>query len=135
MGLAPVAGKTAIDAETAKIANVAANGLGDASSRLITGVTGFSSPESWSKSVLGAAEHVRLFGVPDSVDFRIRDDARNVHALDPDIACKRSWSMSVKIMTQRQRNYDRAIERLKSSGAIERKRQALTALLGFEWPW
>lgn len=43
--------------------------------------------------------------------------------------------MSVKVLTQRQRNYDRELERVMKAGWQERGRGALRKLLGFEWPW
>lgn len=134
MGVAPAMGKKAVDAEIAKGAGIIATGLGDSSARLATAVIQ-PSQDDYGKNLISAADYMRTFGIPESVEVRMRDDSRMVFHLDPDIACKQSWSMSVKIMTQRQRNYDRLIERLKVSGFIERKRQALTKLLGFEWPW
>lgn len=142
LGAAPLAAKAAADAEIAKgIGMNAINGLGDASLRLPGGAPSASGMIDegpfipYEKRLIGAADYIKTFGIPASVDARMRDDARYVHCLDPDIACKTSWSMSVKIMTQRQRNYERAVERIKAAGWQERGRQTLKKFLGFDWPW
>lgn len=140
LGAAPIAAKAAADAEIAKGMNLTLTGLGDASLRLHGGSPLVDQPSQeacipYEKRLIGAADYVKAFGIPASVDSRMRDDARYVHCLDPDIACKTSWSMSVKIMTQRQRNYDRAVERIKAAGWQERGRQTLKKFLGFDWPW
>jgi len=141
MGAAPIAAKAAADAEIAKgIGMININGLGDASLRLPGGGPIADEPAKeayipYEKRIMGAADYIKTFGIPASIDARMRDEARYVHCLDPDIACKASWSMSVKIMTQRQRNYERAIERIKSAGWQERGRQSLKKFLGFDWPW
>ena len=89
----------------------------------------------YEQRLIRAADYVKAFGVPEALEFEMRDRARQVGALDPDIACKASWSMSVKLMTQRERNYQREVERIHRSGWSHRKRSALTKLVGFEWPW
>lgn len=58
--------------------------------------------------IINAADYIKLVGLPEVLKFELRDQAKYVHSFDPDIACKKSWSMSVKIMTQQQRNYNRA---------------------------
>ncbi len=90
---------------------------------------------SYERRLIGAAEYIKMFGLPEVIDFELRDRSRCINSLDPDIACKRSWSMSVKIMTQRQRNYDRELLRLEKSGWQHKSRSALSKLIGFEWPW
>lgn len=55
------------------------------------------------------ANYFQQFGVPDWVEEEIRTQCNYVAALDPDLAAKRSWSMSVKIAEQRERNYRRRI--------------------------
>lgn len=63
------------------------------------------SGDDWKKKVLRFLAKNTL---PDWVDEELRLRNRNVGYLDPDIACKRSWSMAVKIATQRERNIQRA---------------------------
>jgi hypothetical protein len=140
MGAAPLAAKATADAEIAKHAGTwSVEGLGDASLRLAGGSIGSPAVSAenipYERRLIGAADYIKMFGLPEVIDFELRDRSRYVTALDPDIACKRSWSMSVKIATQRQRNYEREVERLKKSGWQQRGRSALTKLMGFEWPW
>lgn len=139
IGAAPVAGKAAIDAEIAKGVGMDLSGLGNAAMGLPGGsygvLAGSLDDVPYEKRLIGAADYIKLFGLPQSVEANFRDQAKYVTCLDPDIASKRSWSMAVKIMTQRERNYHRAVERVKVAGWQERGRQNLKKLLGFDWPW
>lgn len=84
--------------------------------------------------VINAADYIKMFGIPEVLEFELRDAAKYIHSFDPDIACKKTWSMFVKIQHQRQRNYERAVERIHKSGWHQRGRQAVKKILGFEWP-
>lgn len=84
--------------------------------------------------LIAASDYVKTFGLPEVLQFEIRDQAKWISCLDPDIASKRSWSMSVKILEQRNRNYNRIVERITRTGWHQRKKSAFKALLGFEWP-
>lgn len=90
---------------------------------------------SWEDRQTKIEDYFRFFGIPDWLKQVHRQQSSYVMALDPDIACKRSWSMSVKIMTQRQRNYDRAIQGLHKGGWFVRQRRALSKTLGFDYNW
>jgi hypothetical protein len=131
---APLVAKAAADAEIAKLAlngnALSSMGLGMAAppAMMQDGVT-------HQQMVIGASDYIKMFGVPEVVEFELRDQAKWISALDPDLACKKSWSMSVKILEQRQRNYERAVERLKKSGWQQKKRSAIKTVLGFEWPF
>ena len=61
--------------------------------------------DAWKKKVLRFLANNAL---PDWLDDELRERNRYVGYLDPDIAAKRSWSMAVKIATQRERNIARA---------------------------
>lgn len=146
MGTAPLAAKAAADDMIAKAAGAyTSNGLGNAGIGLSASVgntpqQGVSVTDGvkylpYEQRVMGAADFVKAFGIPEVMEFELRDQARSISALDPDIACKASWSMSVKLMTQRERNYQRALARVERSGWQYRKRSALNKLIGFEWPW
>lgn len=139
MGTAPLAAKAAADEVVAKAAGAfTSNGLGNASMGLPYGGLpyGDSGPSiPYEKRLIGAADYIKMFGIPEVMEYELRDRARSVNALDPDIACKASWSMSVKLMTQRQRNYEREIARVEKSGWQQRGRSTLKNMLGFEWPW
>ena len=52
-------------------------------------------------------EMLRHFGgLPQWKLDAIREDCRTVYVLDPDIAARHSWSLSVKVQEQRRRNFD-----------------------------
>lgn len=82
-----------------------------------------------------ALRFVSQHGVPEHIDAEIRDSTRLVYALDPDIACKRSWSMSVKIQEQRQRNYERRINEINDRNKYRKASEAFEKKFGFKWPW
>jgi hypothetical protein len=65
------------------------------------------------KPWMKALRFFRGNGLPDWKLRNLRDEARSVYALDPDIAAKKSWSMSVKIQEQRERNFQRLCEQSK----------------------
>lgn len=137
---APLAAKAAADAEIARFAgigsNIAATGLGLYSSPPPAGFgTSQAGTLSYQQMMIGASDYIKMFGLPEVVEFELRDQAKWVASLDPDLAAKKSWSMSVKILEQRQRNYDRSVERMKKAGWQQKKRSAIKTLLGFEWPW
>lgn len=134
MGMTPIAAKSAVDAELAKQAGLhAANGLGMSGSYGVpAGV--ISDNTSYENRVSDAVKYIKAFGVPDFMEREIRSRSRYVSALDPDIACKKSWSMSVKIMTQRQRQYDRDLEATTKNDWLV-GRSAIKKILGFDWPW
>jgi hypothetical protein len=141
MGAAPIAAKAAAEAEIAKGAGLIAwNGLGNGAMGLPYGSpcepAGSTGPYiSYEKRLMGAADYIKMFGIPEIMDYELRDRSRSVNYLDPDIACKASWSMSVKLMTQRQRNYERELLRIEKSGWQQRGREKLKTFLGFDWPW
>jgi hypothetical protein len=85
--------------------------------------------------LIGAADYIKTFGIPPAVEARLRNDAKYVHALDPDIACMRAWSMSFKVLCQRQRNYERGLESILAGAKHEKAKRLLKSMLGFEWPW
>ena len=142
MGITQIAAKATVDAEIAKGAGMINwNGLGNGSLGLPYGSPGEPGQTAdgtyvpYEKRLVGAADYIKMFGIPEIMEYELRDRSRSVNYLDPDIACKTSWSMSVKLMTQRQRNYEREILRIEKSGWQQRGRQTLKKFLGFDWPW
>jgi hypothetical protein len=140
MGAGSLAAKTAADRIVGNSAGLYhLDGLGDASMSLPQG--GFEAPlpqgndVPYESRIIQAGRHLKLFGIPDWLEFEMRDSARYVASLDPDLACKRSWSMSVKIAEQRQRNYQRRVERMHQQAWQSKGRSVLKRLLGFEWPY
>ena len=61
--------------------------------------------DDWKKKVL---RFLAEKAIPEWLDEELRERHKQVGFLDPDIACKRSWSMNVKIATQRERNIEAA---------------------------
>ena len=136
---APLAAKAALDQAAGAVMGTTISGLGGGSIGLPAG--GPAAPMT-SEKYVSYGERVHRFGaylqtvgVPKFVEEGLRDQARYVSALDPDIAAKRSWSMSVKIQEQRARNYNRNVERMLRSADYYRAKGALEKLLGFELPW
>jgi hypothetical protein len=136
----PLAAKAAADTEIAKLAGIsqaiANTGLGMYGRSPGQPISnGQSGAMSYAQMAVGASDYIKVFGVPEVIEFELRDQSKWISALDPDLASKKSWSMSVKILEQRERNYKRAVERLEKAGWQQKKRSAIKALLGFEWPW
>ena len=138
MGATPLAAKAAADAEVKQLMGLNyADGLGQAGLNLTYGLSAPSNVKElpWAEKTIRLAKHISLFGIPKFVEKRFREESKNIHSLDPDIANKRSWSMAVKVMTQRERNYQRKVEQLLAESDAAKGRQVLGKLLGFEWPW
>lgn len=145
LGAAPLAARAAAQATIARLAGVGTDGLGNASHNLLpsggpdqpaAGSMGVSQQYvPYENRVIAASNLMRVTGIPEVIDVKLRDDARYVTFLDPDIASKWSWSMNVKIAAQRQRNYERAVQRMHRGGAHYRGLSVLKSALGFEWPW
>lgn len=106
MGVAPLAAKATADKAIADLAGVSpvSGGFGVPMPSLSGGVAE-QSADTWKKKVLRFLAEKTL---PAWFEDEIRERNRHVGYLDPDIASKRSWSMNVKIVTQRQRNVERA---------------------------
>lgn len=81
------------------------------------------------------SRYVALMGIPGFVEDDIRERARFVHSLDPDIACKRSWSFAVKIATQRQRNYERLCQEIHTAAKRQEGKALFATVAGAPWPW
>lgn len=142
----PLAAKAAADAAIGEVAGLAKLGglptsatlgqgaamLGDRCSPSVAKMDQYIPYEDRWRIVAGV---LKTTGVPDFVDREWRDRARHVACLDPDIACKRSWSMAVKIQTQRERNYQRLREVAESMPFFIDKKSAFEKLFGFAWPW
>lgn len=141
MGIAPMAAKSAADAEIAKHAGIGINGLGDRSimSNELVNLGGKGQSASnfvpWEQRPTLALKFLKQNGLPDVIESRYRQRAKSVPQLDPDIACKTTWSMSVKIMTQRERNYQALVDEIEAGTQRAVKYGLLEKLLGFEWPW
>jgi len=125
---APLAAKQALEAEQMKLAGISgriASGSGE---------IGYADADDVKISE-AAVRYAKLFGVPSHVERRARENAQNVHSLDADIACKRSWSLCVKVQEQRQRNYDSAMAYYRDLNSYGRAQAAFEKISGFKWPW
>lgn len=92
-------------------------------------------PKPISNPMDAGAKYLQKYGkLPDHVERKLRDDARNITYLDYDIANK-CWSLSVKVQEQRQRNYERNVLRYREGDSYEQAQKAFEAVTGFKWPW
>ena len=132
---APLAAKAAADAHIAKMAGVAL----DVAPAHAYGASGVApqpmGSAEWERTQIAAADYVKLFGLPEFVRENMWRNSQYVGALDPDLAAKRSWSMSVKIAEQRQRNFKRNMEQLQYNAWHSKGKSAFKAISGFDWPW
>lgn len=130
---APLAAKAAA-AELTTLAGHAATPLAVGSGIAPPGIP--QSIEDQAKLHIRMSDYVRMFGkLPDHVERDVRERSRWVGHLDPDIASKLSWSLNVKIAEQRQRNYQREIDRYRDMGWYEKSQSAFQQLTGFRWGW
>lgn len=147
-GVGALSAKAAVDQKIAELAGISTTGHGS-SGAFINSVMdgGYGLGSAGAKEVMKgeylthaqrlikASAWLKTFGVPEELEYILREQSKYVSSFDPDIACKRSWSMCVKIAAQRERNYQRALESMMKGGWIEQKRSLLSKLLNFEWPW
>ena len=132
LGLSPIAAKAASDRALAEAMKVDLSGVGQGGG-VPAGSPGQVSALSSGQRRSLVANFLRQFSLPDWEVERMRKDARYVYALDADIANK-CWSMSVNILTQRERNFARAMGSAKEAGAYEAARDAFQQRHGF-WFW
>lgn len=135
---APLVAKAATEAQVMSLTS-----LGRQQNGLLGGVTSSANgdcvPNTQSGNVssyVHAQGYIKTFGkLPDFVDENIRQRAKDISYLDVDIASKKSWSLSVKVLAQRERNYQNEIQRYVNSGRYELGQSAFQKLTGFHWPW
>ena len=127
----PIAAKEAMDSEVARLTFDRATALAPALQYAGAPTSG----DDYTKAILKAGDYINAIGVPDWVRDHYRRNGSYIQALDPDIAALRSFSMSVKIMMQRERNLERNIEYMKHQATKARKASAFKALTGWDWPF
>lgn len=139
---APLAAKAALDESIAKQAGIAVFGSpgyagaggaapqGDSVGQVLSGRY-----VPYEDKVHGAVGYIKAFGLPEFMERDLRRNCRWVGGLDPDLAAKRSWSMSVKLQEQRQRNYERMLDDYQHQSWRLKKKSIIQNILGFEWPW
>lgn len=127
----PLMAKAAADKAIAEVTNIGGAGLVG----LGSGGSPMAAPsQSGSERASKVASFLRRFGLPDWEVERIKVDNHHVYQLDPDIAALKSFSMNVKIATQRERNVARQVERLQGQSAYEELRDDFRKKHGF-WFW
>lgn len=122
-GMAPVmtkklAGKLASDAAIGQLAGISAVNHGSPSE----GVAPSGGPHDWKvklKQWLKLKEPI-----PAWWEDNIRARCQFVHSIDIDIANKKSWSMAVKVATQRERNVQRELKALERNMWLDDQRDA-----------
>jgi hypothetical protein len=128
---APMAAKAAADREALKLTTPNYNT--PLSGNLIQAPQAFN--DATQDQLIRQAEHVRLFGLPRHIEASLRERAAYVSCLDADLVVKRSWSFSVKIQEQRQRNYRRLVEGYEKAGWYERAQKTFAEMTGIKWQW
>lgn len=126
---APLAAKAAAEQEIANLTQL----RGQYTAALAPGTS--VAVQSMSDGPAGLLPYVRQFGFPAHIDQFMRDQSRQVFALDPDIACKKSWSLNVKIQTQRERNYQSQVDNYFNRGKWAKAQAQFKSLTGLDWHW
>jgi len=143
LGLAPIAGKAAADkliAEHAGLAHGALDGLGGQNNGISSACVEAPSGAYPYAQLTAGEKAKRLFGLlkkaglPSWEHEKIIRENRNVYTLDPDLAALRSFSMNVKIVTQRQRNIEREIARLRFQSTYQAHVEKFRRQHGY-WLW
>lgn len=135
---APIAAKAAAEQEIAKLTTLAGHGgAALAGSQVESPEFSVSaSGHSYLDNFIKMKAYIQTTGgVPPHVERKAREDASYVSHLDPDIACKRSWSLNIKIQEQRKRNYERQIETWTDPSFHKEAQRRFEQLTGFRWIW
>lgn len=94
------------------------------------------SKEAYVSPYIQANNYLKLWGkLPAFVEENLRERAKQVSNLDPDIACKKSWSLCVKISAQRERNYQNLLQQHSKQGTYQEAQSMFSKITGFQWPW
>lgn len=92
--------------------------------------------EESASSYIRMSDYLKLFGkLPEHIERDVRERSKYVGHLDPDIAALHSFSLNAKIAWQRERNYEREVERFRHMGWYESAQSAFSRLTGFRWQW
>ena len=130
---APLAAKAAVDQQMMSLTALKHSGS------LIEGIPaqgGYPSDGGGKSPYIAAESYLKLWNkLPAFVERDLRERAKCVNYLDPDIACKRSWSLNVKIAHQVERNFQRLAERYSNQGKYDIAQETFKKAFGFHWPW
>lgn len=130
---APLAARAAAEAEMGRLA-----GLSQTVLAANYPTTEGGAPESIgggvSDNLVKMSHYMKLVGkIPSHVEREIRERTKQVYCFDPDILAKKSWSFSVKIQEQRQRNYQRELARFNDIGWYDMAQEKFAKVAGFRW--
>lgn len=130
---APLAAKAAADAQMGALTSLAGYEVPPLAAGVEIATSGIPSD---AKAYISMSNYLKVFGkLPQHIDHDVRERAKRVSYLDPDIAALKSFSMAAKIQWQRERNYDREVERYKNMGWYETMQDSFQKVAGFRWPW
>lgn len=136
IGMSPLAAKAAADQAMAATTGLAPQGMQGFGH--IGPPAGHPGGQVYAADASSTREKIKNWlsknGLPEWERARLREQSRHVYALDPDIAAKKSWSMSVKIITQRQRNYERSLHEAMHHTDYQELRDKFVRETGF-WLW
>jgi len=122
--VAPAAAKKAAESRARKMADVGAVGEG-------VGQIATTAPNVEGKSRKEFRKWVLNHGLPEWRREQMREEAKAVHALDPDIASMVSFSLAGKVQMQQQRNYRRAVDNFDYHAQFEERVSLFEKLTGF----
>lgn len=130
----PLAAKAALDQEMARLSGISIDkGISEIGAPSQSPMGSYDVPGQSAEEL--ASEFFNLFGIPEHIRDNYERASRRIDCFDPDIAAKRSWSHSVRVITQRQRNLSRMMENTKHGIAQSRKSKAFREVAGFNWPF
>lgn len=114
LAASPVAARSAIDKAALDAAGIRpfggmGSGLGIPPVGMETGAAASLGPPPWRRALSWFTQNQ----LPGWYLDRLREDAKSVYYLDPDLAANRSWSLAAKVQEQRHRNYIRLVEQTK----------------------
>lgn len=138
LGAAPAVAQTVSAEALTSLAGAHAPPLADGNT--IAGSVGGSplsdSIEEQRRIYTSMSDYIRVWGgLPAHVERDVRERSRYVGHLDPDIAALRSFSLNVKIAWQRERNFEKELERYRHAGWYEQAQSTFAKLTGFRWQW
>ena len=130
----PLAARQAAQAEIAKLTTLAGPSVMPMASGQGIGTGG--PPVDESQQYIKMSNYLKVFGrLPEHIEYNVRERSKSVYHLDSDIAALRSFSLAAKIAWQRERNYEKEVERYRRMGWYEMAQNSFHKLAGFRWSW
>lgn len=123
-----IAGKQIADEAVGKLISGGHSGLLSG-----LGASGVTQPAGTSKIALSHTHYqaaLRLPAVRSVIEAMLYEESRTVHAIDPDIAVMRSFSLAAKVAYQRQRNVARRLQDMQNPYPWQRITAIVARALG-----